>query len=82
MTKREYCLDHPAIAGYQISNCFWWEYHGIEYGIEDVVYLSLHSDTGLVSYPRRRVYATNGDDPRSYVRVGNSRLYLDDFLRV
>ena len=82
MTKREYCLDHTAIAGYQISNCFWWACHGIEYGTEDVVYLSLHSDTGLVSYHRRRIYTTSGDEPRSYVKVGNTRLYLDDFIRV
>jgi len=82
MTKREYCLNNPAIAGYQISNCFWWGCHGIEYGVEDVAYLSLHSDTGLVSYHRRRIYTTNGDDPRSYVKVGNARLYLDDFIRV
>ncbi len=82
MTKREYCLSHPAIAGYQISNCFWWELHGIEYGIDDVAYLSLRSNTGLVSYHRLRIYTTNGDDPKSYVKVGNTRLYLDDFIRI
>lgn len=82
MTKKEYCLNHPAIAGYQISNCFWWGFHGIEYGIDDAAYLSLHSDTGLVSYHRRRIYTTNGDNARDYVKVGNSRLYLNDFLRV
>lgn len=82
MTKREYCLNRPAIAGYQISNCFWWELHGIEYGIDDVAYLSLRSDTGLASYHRLRIYTTNGDDPKSYVKVGNTRLYLDEFIRV
>ena len=82
MTKREYCLNHPAIAGYQISNCFWWERHGIEYGIDDVVYLSLRSDTGRVSYHRLRIYTTNGGDPKSYVIVGNTRLYLNDFIRI
>ena len=82
MTKREYCLSHPAIAGYQISNCSWWELHGIEYGIDDVAYLSLHTDTSLISYHCRRVYTANGDDPRSYVKVGNSRLYLDEFIRI
>ena len=82
MTKREYCLNHPAIAGYQISNCFWWELHGIEYGIDDVVFLSLRSDTGRVSYHRLRIYTTNGGDPKSYVIVGNTRLYLNDFIRI
>lgn len=82
MTKREYCLNHPAIAGYQSGNCFWWELHGIEYGIDDAAYLSLHSDTGLVSYHRRRIYTTNGDESRYYVKVGNIRLYLDEFMRV
>lgn len=82
MTKREYCLNHPAAAVYQTSLCFCWELHGFEYGIDDAAYLSLHSDTGLVSYHRRRIYTTNGDDPRSYVKVGNTRLYLDDFIRI
>lgn len=80
MSKREYCLNHPAIAGYQISNCSWWELHGIEYGIDDVAYLSLHTDTSLISYHRRRVYTTN--DARDFVKVGNIRLYLDEFIRV
>ena len=80
MTKHEYCLDHPAIAGYQISNCFWWWLHGIEYGVDDVAYFSLSTDTGLVSYHRRRIYTTN--DARDFVKVGNLRLYLDEFMRV
>lgn len=82
MTKREYCLSHHAIAGYPISNCFWWECHGIEYGVDDAVYLSLHSNEGAVSYHRLRIYTTNGDDPKSYVMMGNTRLYLDDFIRI
>ncbi len=86
MTKREYCLNHPAIARnwYLSTNAcaLWWECHGIEYGVDDAVYLSLHSNEGAVSYHRLRIYTTNGNDPKSYVMAGSTRLYLDDFIRI
>lgn len=36
MTKKEYCLNHPAVAYYSGFNGL--EIHGIEYGIDDYIY--------------------------------------------
>lgn len=50
MTKKEYCLKHPAIAYY--SGFGGLEIHGFEYGINDYLYCV----SGAWCKPKRRSY--------------------------
>lgn len=91
MTKKEYCLKHEAIA---CHNYYRMQVHGIEYGINDYVYLSrIYQKTvcgrSYVMFHKLKIYYNSNGEP--YIIVNEStfdgrrhRLYLslDGFIKV
>jgi hypothetical protein len=85
MIKKDYCLKNEAIA---VHNYYKIQIHGIEYGIDDYVYLSrLYQKS--VSFHRVKInyYADGG----TYIKVTETllngkkhviTLALNDFIRV
>ena len=90
MNKKEYCLTHEAIATH---NYFGMQIHGIEYGINDYVYLSrlyqksVCGATKVMFHKVKINYDSNGE---SYIVVNERtfdgkrrKIYLsiDSFIR-
>ena len=91
MTKKEYCLNNEAIASH---NYYRMQIHGIEYGIDDYVYLSrLYQKTycgkTVVMFHKVKVY--HDKDGNAYINITERNfdgkkhtitLSLDSFIRV
>ena len=78
MTKREYCETHKACAYYYGLNGL--ECHGIEYGIDDYMYLVSGAWCGVKSFHRVKIRYTSGGNP--FVIVHGYRCPLDEFVRM
>ena len=77
MTKKEYCLQNPAIAYYSGLNGL--EIHGIEYGINDYVYCVSGAWGGGKAYHKLKInYGANGD----YIRLHGYRIALNECIRM
>lgn len=91
MTKKEYCLNNEAIASHDYYRM---QIHGIEYGINDYVYLSrlyqktCCGETKVMFHKVKVYYDTNAD---AYIRVTERNfdgkkhiivLSLDSFIRI
>ena len=73
--EKELYRNSPTIGTYCICNFGGIAVKGIEYGIEDYIIVEWFD----VSIHRRRIdYTRNG---RAYFRLGNTRYYLDEFMR-
>lgn len=80
MTKKEFCLNNPAIAYY--SGFTGVEIHGIEYGINDHIYCTSGAwgATSKKSYHKVKIYYDNdGDD---YIRLYGYRIPLNECIRM
>lgn len=90
MTKKEYCLNNEAVA---VHDYYKIQIHGIEYGINDYIYLSrIYQKTvcgkSCVSFHKLKInYDVNG---LAYINLTEKyfngkkhriELYLDDFIR-
>lgn len=90
MTKKEYCLNHEAIA---CHDYYRMQIHGIEHGIEDYAYISrLYQKTccGAIHVMFHKVKIYHDADGDAYIIINerkfdgsNNRLtlYLDKFIR-
>ena len=91
MTKREYCLNHEPVA---CHDYYRMQIHGIEYGIEDYVYISrLYQKTccGATNVMFHKVKINYDADGNAYIIVNERKfdgsrkrlaLNLDSFIRV
>ena len=78
MNAREYCMTHDSIA--YASMLGGVEIKGILYGIHDCVYAVSNAWYGKKSYHCARVDVTASG--RSYFRICNTRVYLDECIRM
>lgn len=78
MTKKEYCLNHPAIAYY--SGFSGLEIHGIEYGVDDCLYCISGAWSGKPSYHRLKIQYTPGGV--SFVRLHGYKIPLSECIRM
>lgn len=78
MTAKEYCLANPVCAIY--SNGLWGlEIHGIEYGIDDHMYVATPAPGGGKAYHRLKIYTSaNGN---SFVKYYTRRIPLNECMR-
>lgn len=91
MTKKEYCLKNEAVAGHDYYRM---QIHGIEYGINDYVYLSRlyqKSVCGATSVSFHKVKINYYADGNAYIKVTEKlfngkkhviTLLLNNFIRV
>ncbi len=80
MNKKQYCLNHPAIAYY--SGFSGLEIHGIEYGIDDYIYC-VSGAWGTASkrkYHKLKIYYDpNGGE---YFMLHGYKCRLDECIRM
>ena len=77
MTKKEYCLTHPAYAYY--SGFSGLEIHGIEYEIEDYIYCVSGAWGSKKSYHKLKIYY---DDNGDYIKLHGYRIPLNECIRM
>ena len=80
MTKKEYCNKNPGMAALATSAFGGYVMHGVEYGIDDRVYITYQIDDKILSYHKLIVRYTA--DGSAYVILHGGRLYLNEFLRL
>ena len=78
MTKKEYCKKNPGMAALATSAFGGYVIHGIEYGIDDYVYITYCVDNKILAHHRLKIRYSN----RPYVLLHGRRLHFDDFLRL
>lgn len=91
MTKKEFCLQNEPIAAHDYYRM---QIHGIEYGVEDYVYLSrIYQKTccgaTFAMFHKLKIYYDAGGNP--YIKVNGRKfdgrretltLWLEHFIRV
>ena len=78
MTKKEYCLTHPAYAYY--SGFSGLEIHGIEYEIDYYVYCVSGAWYGKKSYHKLKIYCTAYG--QHYIKLHGYKIPLCDCIRM
>lgn len=78
MTKKEYCNNNPGMAILATSAFDGYVIHGIEYGIDDYVYITYRVDNKIMAYHRLKIHYGN----RTYVLLHGRRLHFTDFSRL
>jgi len=77
MTKKEYCLNNPAVAYY--SGFSGLEIHGIEYGIDDYLYGVSGAWCANKAYHKLKIhYDKNG----GFVRLHGYKVRMDECIRM
>ena len=80
MTKREYCNKNPGMAALATSAFSAYVMHGIEFGVNDHVYITYKTDNGILSYHKLLIrYNAHG---AAYEIINGNRFNLNDFLRL
>ena len=79
MTKREYCNNNPGMAILATSAFSVYVMHGVEFGIDDRVYITYQINNKILSY--HKLLIRYNAHYAAYVVINGNRLYLDDFLR-
>ena len=80
MTKKEYCKKNPGMAALATSAFGGYVVHGIEFGIDDRVYITYQIDNKILSYHKLLIrYNAHG---AAYIVITGNRFYLNDFLRL
>ena len=80
MTKREYCNNNPGMAILATSAFSAYVMHGIEFGVDDHVYITYQVNNKIISCHRLLIrYNANY---LAYVVLSGNRFYLNDFLRL
>lgn len=79
MTKKEYCNNNPGIATLATSTFSAYVMHGVEFGVDDHVFITCQANNKILSYHKLLIrYNANY---AAYVVIGGNRLYLNDFFR-
>ena len=79
MTKKEYCNNNPGMAALATSAFGGYVVHGVEFGIDDRVYITYQIDNKILSY--HKLLIRYNAHYAAYVVIGGNRFYLNDFLR-
>lgn len=79
MTKKEYCLKHPASAYY--SGFDGLEIHGIEYGINDYIYC-VSGAWGAASKQKYHRLKIQYDNRGAYFMLHGYKCRLEDCIRM
>ncbi len=78
MSKKQYCLQHPATAYY--SGLGGVEVHGIEYGVEDYIYCCIGAWHGTKTYHKLKVYYDAAGD--AYIKYHGYKIPLSECIRM
>jgi hypothetical protein len=79
MTKKEYCLKHPAIAYYSGFNGL--EIHGFEYGINDYLYCVSGAWSSPRDYGYHKLLIRYDSKGNGYFMLHGYKCCLDDCIR-
>ena len=80
MTKREYCNNNPGMAILATSAFSAYVMHGVEFGIDDRVYITYQIDNKILSY--HKLLIRYNAHYAAYVVINGNRFYLNEFLRL
>lgn len=80
MTKKEYCNNNPGMATLATSAFSAYVMHGIEFGINDHVYITYQANGKILSY--HKLLIRYNAHCAAYVVINGNRFYLNDFLRL
>ena len=79
MTKKEFCEKNPGMAVLFTSAFSAYVMHGIEFGVNDHVYITYQANDKILSC--HRLLIRYNSHYAAYVVIGGNRFYLNDFLR-
>ena len=79
MTKKEYCSKNPGMAVLATSAFSAYVMHGVEFGVNDRVYITYRANGKILSY--HKLLIRYNAHYAAYVVLGGDRFYLNDFLR-
>lgn len=77
MTKKEYCLNNPAVAYY--SGFSGLEIHGIEYGVNDYLYCVSGAWGGGKTYHKLKIHYDNNG---GFVRLHGYKVPMNECIRM
>ena len=80
MTKKEYFLNNTPCAKLWLGYFDYYALYGIEYSINDYVYITYETDKGIQSYHKLMIHYTAGG--KAYINVHGRRLKLEEFYRI
>ena len=80
MTKKEYCKKNPGMAALATSAFGGYVVHGVEFGIDDRVYITYQIDNKILSY--HKLLIRYNAHYAAYVVINGNRFYLNEFLRL
>ena len=80
MTKKEYCNKNPGVAVLATSAFSAYVMHGIEFGVNDHVYITYQANDKILSYHKLLIHYNA--HYAAYVVINGNRFYLNDFLRL
>ena len=80
MTKKEYCNKNPGMAILATSAFSVYVMHGIEFGVDDRVYITYQIDNKILSY--HKLLIRYNAHYAAYVIINGNRFYLNEFLRL
>ena len=80
MTAKEYFLNNPPVATYDICAFAHYVLYGIEHDINDYAYIVYENDGGIQSYHRLKIRYTA--DGSAYVFIHRTKLYMSEFCRI
>ena len=80
MTKKEYCNNNPGMAALATSAFSAYVMHGVEFGVNDHVYITYQANDKILSC--HRLLIRYNAHYAAYVVIGGNRRYLNEFLRL
>ena len=80
MTKKEYCNKNPGIAILATSAFSAYVMHGVEFGVNDHVYITYQANGKILSC--HRLIIRYNAHYAAYVVLGGNRFYLNEFSRL
>ena len=80
MTKKEYCNKNPGMAILATSAFSAYVMHGIEFGVNDHVYITYKANGNTLSC--HRLLIRYNAHYAAYVVINGNRFYLNKFLRL
>ena len=81
MTKKEYCNNNPGMAALATSAFDGYVVHGVEYGIDDRVYITYQINNKILSYHKLIIHYTKKNGS-AFVRLHGKRLHMTEFYRI
>ena len=80
MTKKEYCNNNPGMAILATSAFGGYVMHGIEFGVNDHVYITYQANDKILSCHRLLIHYNA--HYAAYVLLNGRRLKLNEFCRI